>query len=130
MAGPLLIDTGKPVDRKYGYSPAAIVERAGLVFISGMVGWDADGNIVADPEAQTRQAFKNLADLLAQLELDASDVVMETEYVTDLALYPVIGRIRNDFFGTHRPAATLVEVSGLFRPELVFEIQAVAVTRS
>jgi enamine deaminase RidA (YjgF/YER057c/UK114 family) len=129
VAGPRLIDTGKPVDRKYGYAPAAVVERAGLVFISGMVGWDADGRVVEGVEAQAEQAFRNLADLLAQLGLDAGDVVMETEYVTDMALYPVIGRVRNAFFGTHRPAATLVEVKGLFRPGLVFEIQAIAATR-
>lgn len=130
MAGLRLIDTGKPVDRKYGYAPAAVVERAGLVFISGMVGWDDEGNVIEDVETQVRQAFTHLADVLGQLGLDASDVVMETEYITDRELYSVIGRLRNEFFGDHRPAATLVEVTGLFRPGLVFEIQAIAAMRS
>jgi enamine deaminase RidA (YjgF/YER057c/UK114 family) len=124
-----MIDTGKPIDQKYGYSPATVVERAGLLFISGMVGWDADGTIIESTEAQAQQAFQNLADVLSGAGLDAADVVMETEYVTDLALYPVIGRIRNSFFGIHRPAATLVEVKGLFRRGLVFEIQAIAALR-
>ena len=128
VAKPRLIETGKPIDEKYGYSPAAVVERAGLVFISGMVGWNADGEIPDDVEAQAQQAFQNLADVLGQLGLDAGDVVMETEYITDLALYPIIGRVRNAFFGAHRPAATLVQVSALFRPGLVFEIQAIAAT--
>ncbi|HTN60932.1 MAG TPA: Rid family hydrolase [Devosia sp.] len=129
MVRPRLIETGKPIDKKYGYASAAVVERAGLVFISGMVGWDAEGTIVDDVEAQARQAFQNLADVLDQLGLTAHDLVMETEYVTDLALYPIIGGVRNEFFGAHRPAATLVEVKGLFRPNLVFEIQTVAATR-
>lgn len=129
MAPPRLIDTGKPIDRKYGYAPATVVERAGLVFISGMVGWDAEGKIADDVEGQAQQAFRNLADVLGELGLNASDVVMETEYVTDMGHYSVIGRVRNAFFGEHRPAATLVEVKGLFRPGLVFEIQAIAAIR-
>lgn len=126
MAGTRLITTGKPIDARYEYSPAVVVERAGLVFISGMVGWDAEGTIPGDVEAQARQAFRNLADVLGRAGLGFGDVVMETEYVTDVAHYPVIGRVRREFFGASRPAATLVEVKGLFRPELVFEIQAIA----
>lgn len=126
MAGPTLIDTGKPIDSRYDYAPGVVVQRAGLLFISGMVGWDADGVIVQDVEGQARQAFRNLGDVLHQAGLGFADIVMETEYVTDLSHYPVIGRERRKFFADNRPAATLVEVKGLFRPGLIFEIQAIA----
>lgn len=123
------IDTGKPVDRRYDYSPAVAVERAGLLFLSGMVSWDAEGKIVGvgDPEAQARQAFENLKDTLAASGATLADVVMETEYVVDMAHYKAIGRVRRQYFQTNRPAATLVQVQRLFRPELLFEIQAIAV---
>lgn len=120
------IETGKPVDSRYEYSPGVAVRRAGLLFVSGMVGWDAEGRIVADAEGQARQAFHNLADVLAQAGLGFADVVMETEYVVDMAHYPVIGRVRRQFFTDNRPAATLVQVAGLFRPGLLFEVQAIA----
>jgi enamine deaminase RidA (YjgF/YER057c/UK114 family) len=105
--------------------------KAGLIFISGMVGWDENGNIpdIGDPAAQARRAFENLKDVLAEVGGTLDDVVMETEYVVDMVHYKEIGRIRNEYFLTNRPAATLVEVRRLFKPELLFEIQAIAVAR-
>lgn len=125
------IYTSKPIDRKYQFSPAVMYSKAGLIFISGMVGWDENGNIpdIGDPAAQARRAFENLKDVLAEVGGTLEDVVMETEYVVDMAHYKEIGRIRNEYFPTNRPAATLVEVRRLFKPDLLFEIQALAVTR-
>jgi enamine deaminase RidA (YjgF/YER057c/UK114 family) len=121
--------TGKPIDRKYQYVPGVGTQRAGLLFISGMVGWDAEGNIVAvgDPAGQARQAFENLKDVLTQAGCTFDDIVMETEYVVDMNHYPQIGRVRKEYFTGDFPAATLVEVRRLFKPELLFEIQAIAV---
>ena len=51
---------------------------------------------------------------------------METEYVVDMNHYKAIGRVRNEYFSRNFPAATLVEVRRLFKPELLFEIQAIA----
>lgn len=123
------IDTGKPVDRRYDYAPAVAVDRAGLRFISGMVGWDADGKVVGvgDPAAQARQAFENLKDTLAASGATLADGVMETEYVVDMSHSKAIGRVRREYFQSNRPAATLVQVQRRFRPELRFEVQAIAV---
>jgi enamine deaminase RidA (YjgF/YER057c/UK114 family) len=125
------IYTSKPIDRKYQYAPAVMYPKAGLIFISGMVGWDDSGNIldIGDPAAQARRAFENLKDVLAEVGGTLEDVVMETEYVVDMAHYKEIGRIRNEYFPINRPAATLVEVRQLFKPELLFEIQAIAIAR-
>lgn len=121
--------TGKPIERRYQYAPGVVCVRAGLIFVSGMVGWDEDGRIV-DPEdvgAQARRAFENLRDVLAGAGATLRDVVMETEYVLDMGEYRTIGRVRSEFFPETFPAATVVEVRRLFKPELRFEIQAVAV---
>ncbi len=120
--------TGKPVERKYQYTPAVIAVRAGLVFVSGQAGWDENGDMVGigDPAAQARRAFENLRDVLAQAGCSLADVIKETEYVTDLALYREIARVRREFFPTDFPAATLVEVKGLFKRGQVFEVEAVA----
>jgi enamine deaminase RidA (YjgF/YER057c/UK114 family) len=123
------IYTGKPIDRRYQYAPGVVAVRAGLVFVSGMVGWNESGHIVEpdDVGAQARRAFENLRDVLAAAGAGLRDVVMETEYVLDMAEYRTIGRVRSEFFPEDFPAATVVEVGRLFKPELRFEIQAVAV---
>jgi len=123
------IYTSKPIDRKYEYAPAVVAVRAGLVFISGMVGWDEDGKIrnPNDAARQAERAFVNLRDVLAEVGATFDNVVMETEFVVDMSTYPEIARVRRQFFGDSRPAATLVEVSRLFKPEILFEIQAIAV---
>jgi enamine deaminase RidA (YjgF/YER057c/UK114 family) len=122
------IYTGKPIERRYQYAPGVVCVRAGLIFVSGMVGWDDDGVIVApdDVGAQARRAFENLRDVLAGAGATLRDVVMETEYVLDMAEYRTIGRVRSEFFTDAFPAATVVEVRRLFKPAIRFEIQAVA----
>ena len=122
------IYTDKPVDRKYQFSPAVAHARSGLLFISGVCGWDADGKIVApdDPAVQARRAFENLKDILAVSNAGLGDVMWETEYVTDIRQYREIARVRAEYFPDNFPAATLVEVTKLFKPGQLFEIQAIA----
>jgi 2-iminobutanoate/2-iminopropanoate deaminase len=121
--------TGKSVERKYQYTPAVVAVRAGLVFVSGQVGWDEHGEMVGVgvPASQARKAFENLRDVLQGAGCSLADVVKETEYVTDLALYPEIARVREEFFPSDFPAATLVEVKALFKRGQVFETDAIAV---
>ena len=123
------VSTGKPVEKKYQYAPGVIATKAGLLFVAGQAGWDENGNIVGvgDPAVQARQAFENLRAVLEQAGASLADVVKETEYVTDLSLYREIARVRKEFFPDNFPAATLVEVKGLFKKDQVFEIEAIAV---
>jgi 2-iminobutanoate/2-iminopropanoate deaminase len=122
------IYTDKPVDRKYQFTPAVVHKKSGLVFVSGVCGWDADGNIVApeDPARQARVAFENLTDVLAAAGAKLSDVIWSTEYVTDIRQYRDIARVRSEFFPSNFPTATLVEVTKLFKPGQLFEIQTIA----
>ena len=85
---------------------------------------------VGNPAAQARRAFENLKDVLTEAGATLDDIVMETEYVVDMDHYKEIARVRSEYFPHNRPAATLVEVRRLFKPELLFEVQAIAVDAS
>lgn len=120
--------TDKPVDRKYQYSPAVIHKRSGLLFISGVCGWDRDGNIM-HADNVTKQAeltFENLSAILEQAGIGFADIIWETEYVVDMRQYRDIARVRARYFPDNFPAATLVGASALFKPGQLFEIQAIA----
>lgn len=120
--------TAKPVDRKYQFTPAVVHERSGLIFVSGVCGWDAEGNIVSpdNPAKQARLAFENLRDILTAAGAGFVDVIWSTEYVTDIRQYREIAKVRAEFFPDNFPTATLVEVTKLFKPGQLFEIQAIA----
>lgn len=121
------IYTAKPVDRKYQFTPAVVHKKSGLLFVSGVCGWDADGNIVApeNPAKQARLAFENLRDILIEAGATFSDILWSTEYVTDIRQYREIARVRAEFFPDNFPTATLVEVAKLFKPGQLFEIQTI-----
>jgi reactive intermediate/imine deaminase len=104
--------------------------RAGnLLFVSGCVALDADGNLVGegDVEAQARQVFSNIGLSLAAAGASFADVVKVTTFLTDVDDRARINPVRQEFFGDARPASTLVEVSALVLPELLIEVEAVAV---
>jgi reactive intermediate/imine deaminase len=103
--------------------------RAGdLLFISGVVPVDGDGNLVRadDVVEQTRQVFANLAAVLAAAGATFADVVKVNVYLTDIADRARINPVRQEIFGDVRPASTLVEVSALAVPGAKIEIEAVA----
>jgi 2-iminobutanoate/2-iminopropanoate deaminase len=103
--------------------------RAGnLLFVSGCVPVDGDGRVVGadDVVAQARQVFANLGEVLATAGTSFADVVKVTVYVVDIADRPVINPVRQEVFGSTRPASTLVEVGALAVPGARLEIEAVA----
>lgn len=121
--------TGAPIEKKYQLSPGVLTEGGRLLFISGQAGWDENGKIVGDGDhvAQARKAFDNLRAVVEKAGGTLEDVVKVTEYITDLKLYTEIGRFRKEYFPANFPAATLVEVKGLWAKGQIFEIDAIAV---
>ena len=104
--------------------------RAGnLLFISGCVALDSDGELVGegDAVAQARQVFENIGLCLSAVGASFADVVKVTTFLTDIADRALINPVRQEFFGEARPASTLVEVSALVVPEFLIEVEAVAV---
>ncbi len=99
-----------------------------LVFISGVVAFDGDGNVVGkgDAAAQTRKIFDNMKQILDHAGCGFADVLTVTVFLTDIDDRPRINPVREQVFGDARPASTLVEVSKLVDPDLMVEINAVA----
>jgi enamine deaminase RidA (YjgF/YER057c/UK114 family) len=104
------------------------VTKAGnLIWVSGTVGMAADGSIPADVVEQFELAIASMDACLKSVGAGAEHVVKVVVYLTDVADRGKINPIRQRYFGVHRPASTLVEVSALVLPELKVEIEAQAV---
>ena len=120
--------TASSVSSPPGYSHAMLA--GGLIFVSGQVAFDSDGSIVGvdDIGAQTRQAFRNLAAVLEAAGATFADVAKLTYFVRDVEAVGVIRAVRDEFVDTaNPPASSLVEVSRLIAPELLIEIEAIAI---
>ena len=98
------------------------------LYVSGLVATNEVGEVVGagDVVEQTRQIFRNLKSILDAAGAKPADVAKVTIFMRDVAQRPLINPIRQEFFGPHRPASTLVEVSRLVRDDLLLEIEAVA----
>jgi 2-iminobutanoate/2-iminopropanoate deaminase len=107
------------------YTDAVVAGDA--LYLSGIVPVDADGNVVGDDiAAQARQVFANMALVLGAAGATPADVVKVTVFLLDVDDRPAINPVRQEFFGSARPASTLVEVSRLAVPGALLEIEAVA----
>ena len=109
-----------------------IVEVTGpakTVYISGQIAYDKDGKIVGagDMNAQAEQVFKNLQAALSAAGATFSDVVKMNTYITDMDKAPAVREVRAKYFTDTTPASTFVQVAGLVRPELMLEIEVIAV---
>ena len=109
-----------------------IVEVTGpnrTIYISGQIAFDQDGQVVGagDMKAQAEQVFKNLEAALTAAGATFSDVVKMNSYITDMSKVQAVRDVRARYFKDATPASTFVEVKGLVRPELLLEIEVVAV---
>jgi 2-iminobutanoate/2-iminopropanoate deaminase len=98
-----------------------------LLFISGQAGYGADGRIVEGGlPAQGEQAFANLRRALEAGGSGLEDVIKVTIFLTDMGNFPQVVDLRRKFFTAPYPADSIVEVKGLYTPEAVIEIEAIA----
>jgi enamine deaminase RidA (YjgF/YER057c/UK114 family) len=108
-----------------------IKARGEMVFVGGMVGWDASGRFPDGFVAQARQALANIVAVLREGGAGPEHVVRMTWYVLDmdeyLAARKELGRAYRDVMGTSFPAMALVEVRRLVEPAARLEIEATAV---
>jgi reactive intermediate/imine deaminase len=112
-----------------GYSHVAEVRSGRTVYVAGQVAFDKAGNVVGkgDFAAQAAQVFENLKLALAAVGATFDNVVKVTTYVTDMSHLQTLREIRGKFYGKNAPASTLVEIGRLAHPDLMIEIEAIAV---
>ncbi|MEQ5787227.1 RidA family protein [Erythrobacter sp. NFXS35] len=129
-----MTDRAKPItlldDPLAPYRIAPAWQVGDLVFLSGQASIGADGGIVGvgDFDAQLAQTFANIETVLAAAGSDLSKVVKVTIYLTDMANFPKIVEARRRWFTAPYPADTTLEVRSLALPELMVEIDVIAVT--
>jgi 2-iminobutanoate/2-iminopropanoate deaminase len=108
------------------YSPGMVVGN--LVFVSGQAGRHPQTRALApDVEGQTEQALRNIAAILEAAGSSLSHVVRCGVFLVDMREFEKMNGVYSRMFGTHRPARTTVEVSGLPGEGLRVEIDAVAI---
>ena len=114
----------------FGYSHVVDAPAGRIIYISGQVPLDTHGELVGegDFEAQARQVFANLSAALEAAGAGWNDVVKLNYFLTEIGDLGAVRAIRDEYIDTERPpASTLVQVSALFRPEAMVEIEAVAI---
>jgi enamine deaminase RidA (YjgF/YER057c/UK114 family) len=115
-----------------GYSQIVDVRARRIIFIAGQTALDRDGKLLGrnDFAAQADQVFRNLQTALRAVGCTASNLVKLTVFLRDMSHLPTYREARNRFFATvtppAAPAITLIEVSKLYDPDFLIEIEAVA----
>lgn len=123
-----LISTGSPFEKTAGYSRAVV--DGDLVFVSGTTGYDyATMSMPADVASQTRNCFKTIGAALDEAGFAMADIVRATYYVTDIKDADAVFAVCGETLGEIRPAATIVAVSALYKPEMKIEIEVTAKRR-
>jgi enamine deaminase RidA (YjgF/YER057c/UK114 family) len=104
------------------------VRHGDLVFTSGHVAMDEDGNVMApgDVVAQANIVHSRISELLELAGSSVTDVLKITAFLTDAADYPRYNEVRHEWFPEDPPASSSVIVAGLVRPGLVIEVEVVA----
>ena len=116
-----------------GYTHLVIAPDGRTVYIAGQVAFDSTGKVVGEGDfaAQAEQVFRNLKQALESVGGSMADLVKTTTYITDIKHVPALRDVRGRYLAkTQPPANTLVAVSSLARPELLIEIEGVAVLGS
>ena len=118
-----LLSSGSPFEGAYGYSRAVI--RGDEVHISGTTGYDYVTMAMPDDPAElARNIYSTFAAVLKEAGGGLADIVRLRTFVTDPAYCEPVLRVQGEVFAAIRPAATILIVSGLLRPEMKVEIEA------
>ena len=124
-----LISTGSPFEKAAGYSRAVI--DGDFAFVAGTTGYDyATMTMPADVASQSRNCFKTIEAALAEGGFAMTDIVRATYYITDISDADAHFAVCGEVLGNIRPAATLLVVAGLYKPEMKIEIEVTARLRS
>ena len=124
-----LISTGSPLEKAAGYSRAVV--DGDFCFVAGTTGYDySTMTMPADVMSQSRNCFKTIEAALKEAGFATADIVRATYYVTDVKDADAHLAVCGEVLGEIRPAATLLVVAALLKPEMKIEIEVTAKRRS
>ncbi len=120
-----LISSGSPFERTYGYSRAVVCDDE--VHVAGTTGYDYAKMVMpSDVAEQARNIYATFAEVMKEAGGGLADIVRLRTFVTDAADCEAVLKVQGEVFGAIRPAATIVVVSALLKPEMKVEIEAEA----
>jgi enamine deaminase RidA (YjgF/YER057c/UK114 family) len=122
------------VGKPFGYSHAVVVDlgKNNMVILSGQVGLDKNGKLAGNGDLanQTEQVFTNIKNIVEAAGGTMNDLVELNYYLMDASQVQLVRSIRDKFVNTKQPpASTLVQVSKLFRDDILIEIKATAIIK-
>lgn len=124
-----LISSGSPFEKIAGYSRAVV--DGDFCFVAGTTGYDYTTMTLPDDiTTQTRNCFKTIEAALKDAGFAMADIVRATYYITDAKDADAVFAVCGATLGDIRPAATLLAVAGLYKPEMKVEIEVTAKKRS
>jgi enamine deaminase RidA (YjgF/YER057c/UK114 family) len=118
--------------QKRAFSPAVITEGGRMIFIAGHTGQtdDAGKSLAGDFDAQFRQTFRNIEKTLAEAGGTLRDMVTMTVFLGDARYTTRMTELRTELFGNDFPASAAITVQGFAQPEMMIEVQGIAVAGS
>jgi enamine deaminase RidA (YjgF/YER057c/UK114 family) len=123
-----LISTGSPFEASAGYSRAVV--DGDFCFVAGTTGYDySTMKMPADVAAQTRNCFATISQVLSEAGFALGDVVRARYYIVDHTDAETVLAVCGQYFREIRPAAAILVVAGLLRPEMRVEIEVTAKRR-
>jgi enamine deaminase RidA (YjgF/YER057c/UK114 family) len=124
-----LISTGSPFEKTAGYSRAVI--DGDFAFVAGTTGYDyTTMTMPADVTSQAQNCFKTIEETLKGAGFAMADIVRATYYVTGARDADAVLAVCGEVLGDIRPAATILVVAGLYKPEMQVEIEVTAKRRT
>jgi 2-iminobutanoate/2-iminopropanoate deaminase len=115
--------------QKRAFSPAVITEGGKVIWVAGHTGHtdDSGKSLAGDFEAQCRQTFRNIEKTLAESGATLADLVTMTVFLIDARYTTRMTELRTEIFGKDFPASAAITVKGFAQPEMMIEIQGIAV---
>ena len=124
-----LISTGSPFEKAAGFSRAVV--DGDFCFVAGTTGYDYSTMIMpADVTSQSRNCFKTIEAALKEAGFAMADIVRATYYITEAKDADALFAVCGEKLGDIRPAATLLVVAGLYKPQMKVEIEVTAKRRT
>ncbi len=118
-----LISSGSSFEIAFGYSRAVVSGEE--VHIAGTTGYDyATMTMPGDVAEQTRNIYATFAQVMKEAGGTLADIVRLRTFVTDAKDCDAVLKVQGEAFGAIRPAATIVVVAGLLKPEMKVEVEA------